>query len=43
MNTDKVPTNSKSQLSLEGGDTGRKRVEHRSLCHLRFTQTKRTG
>lgn len=37
MNVVKALANSGFVMSLEGGDTGRERVEHRSFLLLRFT------
>ncbi len=38
MNVDKAPANFYNSLELRrGGDTGRRRVEHRNFLQLRFT------
>jgi hypothetical protein len=39
MIVDKAPANFNVLWTLEGGDTGRRRVEHRSFLQLRFTHT----
>ncbi len=43
MIEDKASANSLVHWTLEGGDTGRGRVEHRSFLKLRFTHHVRTG
>jgi len=40
MIVDNAPTNSMVLWTIEGGDTGRRRVEHRSFL-LSFTHTKK--
>ena len=38
MNVDKAPTKSSIfSKMLDGGDTGRRRAEHRNILQLRFT------
>jgi hypothetical protein len=37
MNVDKALANCRFQKNMRSGDTGRRRVEHRSILQLRFT------
>ena len=41
MIVDNAPANGKFHKNLRGGDTGRRRVEHRSFLRLRFTHLER--
>jgi len=40
MNVDKALANCEFLWNLQGGDTGRRRVEHRNFLQLRFTHHK---